>query len=220
MAERFTRTTQNRMGAIPCGFESHLAHMNRNLLAYMIGVAIGDGNLSNPNGRATRLRITCDAEYPKLAEKIKNSIKSLLPNNKVSVIYRHKNYFDISCYSNRWEEILRWHVGKGSKIAQNVSIPNWINGKATYKINCLRGLLETDGSIYNDRGYRMVMFTTAIPKLARDVYDIIKSLGFTSHIYKIDRKNNSYNFKQKPIYHIRVSKNVERFLNLIKPEKI
>ncbi len=26
MAEWSTRTTQNRMGAIPCGFESHLAH--------------------------------------------------------------------------------------------------------------------------------------------------------------------------------------------------
>jgi len=44
------------------------------LLAYVVGVALGDGNLSNPNGRATRLRITCDAKYPRLARKIARSL--------------------------------------------------------------------------------------------------------------------------------------------------
>ena len=39
------------------------------LRAYVIGLAIGDGGLSNPNGRAVRLRITCDIKYPLLIEK-------------------------------------------------------------------------------------------------------------------------------------------------------
>jgi hypothetical protein len=39
------------------------------LQAYVIGLAIGDGNLSNPNGRAIRLRISCDTNYPHLLEK-------------------------------------------------------------------------------------------------------------------------------------------------------
>ena len=30
VAERFTRTTQNRMGLRPCGFESHRAHQLNN----------------------------------------------------------------------------------------------------------------------------------------------------------------------------------------------
>jgi hypothetical protein len=36
------------------------------LQTYVIGLAIGDGNLSNPNGRAVRLRIACDTKFPAL----------------------------------------------------------------------------------------------------------------------------------------------------------
>jgi tRNA dimethylallyltransferase len=35
-------------------------------LAYVIGLAIGDGGITNPNGRAYRLRITCDKKYPRI----------------------------------------------------------------------------------------------------------------------------------------------------------
>lgn len=41
-------------------------HPDSELHAYVIGVAIGDGNLSNPNGRAVRLRVTWDTKYPAL----------------------------------------------------------------------------------------------------------------------------------------------------------
>ena len=40
------------------------------LQAYVIGLAIGDGDLSNPNGRAVRLRITCGSQYPALIAKV------------------------------------------------------------------------------------------------------------------------------------------------------
>jgi len=192
---------------------------DRNLQAYVIGLAIGDGNLSNPNRRAVRLRITCDKKYPILLKKIKTSIHLLLPQNKVSTVDR-KGCVDISVFSNHLEKILGWYSKGGSKFIQNVSIPNWIKESDNYKINCLKGLIETDGSIYFDRGYKMVMFSTIIPKLAADTVEIIKSLGFYPHLYKIERKNNKYNFNQQPIYRIRISKNVTDFLDLIKPEKI
>lgn len=53
----------------------------KKVLAYIVGVALGDGNLSNPNGRAVRLRITCDAKYPLLSQKIIANLKILLPKN-------------------------------------------------------------------------------------------------------------------------------------------
>ena len=46
-------------------------HADPQLQAYVVGVAIGDGNLSNPNGRAVRLRITCDKKYPALIARIR-----------------------------------------------------------------------------------------------------------------------------------------------------
>ena len=57
-------------------------HPDSELHAYVIGVAIGDGNLSNPNGRATRLRITCDTSYPAFTAKIRSALERLLPENK------------------------------------------------------------------------------------------------------------------------------------------
>jgi intein/homing endonuclease len=187
--------------------------LHSSLLAYVVGVALGDGNLSNPNGRATRLRITCDLKYPKLIQKIRTSLATLLPKNKVSIVGKSGNCLDISCYSNRWEGLLGWYAKKGSKLIQNVSIPIWIKTNHEYKINCLRGLIETDGSIYMDRIYRTVMFTNASLNLAKDVLEIIISLGFKPRFYTSNRNGRN------KIYRIRIATNVAGFLELVKPEK-
>lgn len=189
---------------------------DKNLLAYIIGIALGDGNLSNPNGRSTRLRVTCDNKYPLLIQKIVKSIQILLPNNKVSIIYRKDNCVDISSYSNYWESILGWQVGSGSKLQQNVSIPSWIFKCDEHKIACLKGLIETDGSVYTDRGYKTVMFVSSIPNLARDVLTLIESLGFSPRVYQVS--NSSSHISKR--YNIRLSRAVDKFLEIISPEKI
>ncbi len=71
-------------------------------LAFVVGVALGDGNLSNPNGRAVRLRVTCDVKYKRVIEDIQSAIAVLMPHNKVSIIKRTENCVDVSCYSNHW----------------------------------------------------------------------------------------------------------------------
>jgi len=189
--------------------------MDKVTLAYVIGLAIGDGNLSNPNGRAVRLRITCDTKYPALIKKIIKSIQEILPENKVSMINRAKTYIDISCYSNKWENLLGWKAKNGSKFIQKVNIPDWIKNERKFKIACLRGLFETDGAIYSDRGYQMAILTTVIPSLAKSVEEIISSLGFAPHKYKINPKHNSPTKNIKTTYHIRISKDASKFIKLI-----
>ncbi len=184
------------------------------LLAYVIGLALGDGTLSN-HIRTVRLRITCDIRYPRLIKKIRRSVQALLPNNKVSIVRRPENCVDISCYSNHWEGILGWRAGRGSKIDQKVSVPSWIKDSDQSKVHCLRGLIETDGSIYVDRGYPMVMFTSVIPQLARDVHVMMLSLDFASRFYEIERTE----YPHRPVYHVRLSKKVPDFLALVRPEK-
>ncbi len=179
----------------------------------MIGVALGDGNLSNPNGRATRLRVTCDARYPHLARKIARAVRFLLPRNRVTFVSKRSNCLDVSCYSNHWEALLGWHVGGGTKIVQRVSIPSWIKERRDYAIPCLRGLLETDGSIYVDRGYPMVMFVNACESLAADVAEILVSLGFAPRTYVVTKNRG------RPIYHVRLSKHVLEFTALVRPRK-
>ncbi len=212
------------MGAIPCRFDSDQRHMSfyrtmplnpdKNLQAYIIGLAVGDGNLSNQSGRAVRLRISCDDKYPNLRNKIISSLKLLLPQNGVGTVKRKSNCTDVYVHSNHLENLLGWKALNGSKFSQNVSIPEWILENTDYKIKCLKGLIETDGSIYIDRGYKMVIFSTIIEKLANSVQDMILSLGFKPHKYKIPQKIGA-KFK----YQVRLSKSVDKFLDLVKPEK-
>lgn len=176
-------------------------------LAYIIGVALGDGNLSNPNRRAVRLRVTCDKKYPALISRIEKTIQQLLPNNKVSRVNSGANYLNISCYSNQWEQWLGWFVGRGSKIEQNVGVPAWIKHRDDYSLACLRGLFETDGSIYVDRGYVMVNFTNVIPRLANEVQRMLIGHGFKPHLYVIAST------KRRTKYIIRISKEVHVFLS-------
>lgn len=185
----------------------------KNHLAYIIGVALGDGNLSNPNKRAVRLRITCDTKYKGIIENIIRSIKIIFPENKVSIVKRKGNCVDISCYSNKWEPLLGWKSNLGSKYNQKVSVPKWIKTNKKFIPLCLKGLFETDGSIYLDRKYKMANFVTVIPTLADDVATMIKKIGFNPNIQSLH-----YNYKKTKIT-IRISKNVEKFIGLTKIRK-
>lgn len=120
---------------------------------------------------------------------------------------------DISCYSNHWEQLLGWRVDRGSKITQGVSIPTWIKERKEYVVPCLRGLFETDGSIYVDRGYPMAMFANACEPLAHDVAEALTTLGFRPRIYRVDKN------RRRAIYRVRLSRNVPEFVTLVRPRK-
>lgn len=196
------------------GFDSPPGHimdstyLYKKKLAYIVGVAIGDGNLSNPNGRAVRLRVTCDKKYPELIIEISKHLQYLFPKNMVSLVDR-KGCMDISVYSNKLEDLLGWKAKGGSKAKQNVTIPSWILKSKTYTKECLRGLLQSDGSIYNDRGYTMINFTTIIPDLADQVHKLILDLGYKNQLRKaITPKSLKYV--------IRISKETDLFIKEIK----
>ncbi|MCX6703515.1 MAG: hypothetical protein NTV02_02425 [Candidatus Zambryskibacteria bacterium] len=148
---------------------------DKKLRAYIIGLALDNGNLSNSNGRAVRLRITCDKKYPELYLHVQESLKKLLPNNIVSLVDRpNEGCLDVSCYSNSLEDILGWKAKGGSKYNQDVKIPNWILEDQDFTKECLRGLVQTDGCIYTDRGYLMVNITSSITPLAENIITAIK----------------------------------------------
>lgn len=180
----------------------------RDAWAYLIGVALGDGNLSNPNGRAVRLRITCDAKYPRLAHDIAGALKIALPDNSVAFVFpsRKTTYFNISVYSNELVTWMPWKVGRGTKENQCAHVPRWIFRNPRYIRYCLRGLLQTDGSIYRDRGYLMVNFTNNIFELALDVAEVIHALGY------IPRTSKAKNPSGKIKYTVRVARDTERLI--------
>lgn len=181
------------------------APTKRELQAYIIGVSLGDGNLSCPNGRAARLRITCDIAYPLVGKEIKSALHVLFPKNKVSYVRRSDNCFDISIYSNKLNDLLPWKLGRGTKIEQHAHVPDWILREKKYSLACLRGLIQTDGYVYTDRGYKMMQFVSCTEELSQDVFTIISDLGYAPRMYKIPTRTL---FK----YVVRLSKNTNDFL--------
>jgi hypothetical protein len=160
--------------------------------------------------RQTRLRVTCDNSYPLLIKEIRRSLQQVFPNNSVAISAGQKaTYCNVSVYSNKLDDYLPWVVGKGSKCVQNISVPNWILTNKKYSISCLRGLLQTDGSIYTDRGYLMVNFTNNIEALAQNVESMIQKLGYQPHTYKTMQRTGNYK------YTVRLSRNVRAFISEI-----
>ena len=182
------------------------------LRAYVVGVALGDGNLSNPNGRAVRLRITCDTAYLRLIESICAALRKLLPENKISVHNQKGNCVYVSCYSDHWEKLLGWRASGGSKAKQKIRVPHWVMNRRNTMISCLKGLVETDGPVYFDRGYQMVNFTSNVKYLINDVYSLFSELGYQPNLY-------SRRIRTGTKYTIRLSKNVPDFLAEFKPLK-
>jgi hypothetical protein len=89
---------------------------NKELLAYIVGVAIGDGNLSRVS-EAIRLRITCDTKYPFVIANTRTALQNIFPDNKVSIVYREKTCNDkfghtIRISKNTEEFIKLTHVSK------------------------------------------------------------------------------------------------------------
>ena len=183
----------------------------KKVLAYIVGIALGDGNISNPNGRAIRLRVTCDTKYPKLKNEIVKNLQVLLPANKVSTIHRKESYCDVSVYSNKFTQWLPWKSGNGSKVSQNARVPRWILRRPVFIRECLRGLLQTDGSIYQDRGYLMVNFTNRIPALANDVFSMIQRLGFSPTFHKLNVGRVKYT--------VRLARDTGRFVRYLQFSK-
>ena len=173
-----------------------------------MGVALGDGNLSK-SSRATRLRISCDNKYPKLIGKISSALSELFKDNIVSQYHRKDNCTDVYVYSNKLENILGWTATDGSKYMQNVRVPSWVFYNKEFMKNCLRGLIETDGSVYKDRKYLYVNFTTINHGLSQDVQIIISNLGYSSSTQSSVQKNG------KRIFVTRVCKNSLRFIKEI-----
>lgn len=179
-------------------------------LAYVVGVALGDGNLSCPNKRATRLRVTCDARYESVAQEIASALQKLFPHNKVSKVNGPKStYFNISVYSNKLNQYIPWKVGGGSKYKQNAQVPKWIFNERDYIRACLLGLLQTDGSIYLDRGYKMINFTNNISGLTENVKTMMESLGYRPRIYTAKQKSGILK------HTVRLSRGVEDFISEI-----
>lgn len=158
-------------------------------LAEFIGIMIGDGTVSTYHIGIT-LNATDDAEYAIFVTKLIKKLFGVHPK-----IYKRKGKNAIAITVARKLLVEYLHLlglPIGNKIKQGLDIPRWILNNPEFAKACLRGLMDTDGSVFTHvyrskmktYRYKKISFTSASPALLVSVQQILTQNNIRSHISK------------------------------------
>lgn len=152
--------------------------------AEFLGVLFGDGYVSRYQTGIT-LDSKTDREY---AEYLKSAIEK---NFDISVTMRFRKNaraLDLIISSVSFcGQMIRLGMPLGSKLANGIRIPSWILRSEPYLKAFIRGLFDTDGTIYLERKsikgkeyrYLGMAITSASPNFLYDIASALKSLGLS-----------------------------------------
>lgn len=163
-------------------------------LAELIGIILGDGNIHIFKGKKSTsyiLRIAGDSNKDKeyLINYVKPLCDSLFELDSKIIKHKSANELFVNVNSKKVVEFLL-SVGMcaGNKIMNQVTIPSWIYGENKLLKACIRGLVDTDGSVYELKphwpGIWQICFTNKNQKLMNDFRNALIKLDIgCSKIY-------------------------------------
>ena len=137
-AQYAERTAQN---CEPC---AHIDTVPAGPYAYLLGLYLGDGCLSEMHRAVYRLRITLDKKYPGIIDECRRAAAFVLPN-KVGVIDR-PGCLEVYSDSKHWSCLFPQH-GRGPKHLRPIVLSAWQHDIAMrhFPYLLLRGLIHSDG---------------------------------------------------------------------------
>lgn len=182
-----------------------------NFLAEFCGIIIGDGCLYNKSNNYLIMisghPINDREYYDQLIKEIKN-----ISQNKIRLKLHQKSLRlilqDKKLYNFFVNDLSMEYNGKKT---YNVYIPKLISRNNIYKKRCLRGIFDTDGSVFtsNKKGspnYPCIEITTVSERLAKNIFNILNDMKFRVRIRKYKPKGgincfrislNGYNMIKK-----------------------
>ena len=151
-------------------------------LAEFIGIMMGDGGISRYQVIVT-LHHLDDLEYSGFVGKLMKKLFGTEPR-----VYTSLKYSVNDLVISRRELVEFLHglgLPVGNKIQQKIDIPIWIKNEKRFSIACLRGLMDTDGSViihsYRSKGkpysYKKLSFCSHSKPLQISVAKILADLG-------------------------------------------
>lgn len=146
-------------------------------LSEFLGVILGDGHLDKKT-----LTITGNYDEKEHYYYLMKKIKRLF--NLDSKILKLKNQNGMQLRINS-TELIKYLLDNsfvlGNKIENKESLPKWIFEKEEFVCGALRGLLDTDGGIYQkQKKYKraIIEFQTESPHIRKDLFELIEKAGF------------------------------------------
>jgi len=161
-------------------------------LAEFVGIVIGDGGISK-----RQITVTLNCKTDKLYSIfVGNLIRKLFKVKPSIYIRKDESVISIVVSRTRLVSFCK-SIGLkiGNKLEQNLDIPEWIKGDKNFEISCIKGLIDTDGCVFNECHrikekkycYPKLSFTSYSKKLCFSVFKIFEKLGF---VPKIRNKRN------------------------------
>jgi hypothetical protein len=137
---RFTDTDPDG----PCAFCRYIRDLTEPSYAYLLGLYLGDGCISEYPRQVYRLRIVQDTKYPSLIHQCAIAMYWVIPN-KVGLVKQH-GCTEIGSYSKHWPCLFPQH-GKGPKFKRPIVLEPWQRWVAVERHPelLLRGLFHSDG---------------------------------------------------------------------------
>ena len=195
-------------------------------IAELVCIILGDGHIhkkgekkyTNSEVRISLNRVK-EKEYVKYVKGLIERIFRTVPKE-----YPRKGSdgIDIRLYGIKYVKFfLERGLFTGNKKYNQVRVPNWIKSEKIFVIKGLKGLFDTDGSVYvatRDKTIHL-NFRNASKPLAKDFKDMCSLLDIrTGKVgFNISRKNN----KDSKGYFVQIQSrsNVKKFLEIIQPER-
>lgn len=160
-------------------------------LAEFIGILLGDGSIT-----PYHVNVTLSSEekpYIKYVQEILEKLFGVVPK-----IYKHKHSKAVDIIVNRRllvDFCQEFGFQMGNKVKHQVDMPKWIKENRTFSIECIRGLVDTDGCFFYHNytvnkkrySYLKIAFTSASHPLVLSVSGILINLGFNVRISKNQR---------------------------------
>jgi hypothetical protein len=115
--------------------------------AYLLGMYLGDGCISDHGRGVFRLRITLDAAYPRIVAECATALEGVAPGKRAYVHRRRdQRSAEVSSYWKHWPCLFPQH-GAGPKHARRIVLAEWQRQTVARQIErFIRGLVHSDGT--------------------------------------------------------------------------
>lgn len=167
--------------------EIALPHKSR-ALAELVGIILGDGGVRSKYQLTITFNGETDREYARYIGKL---IKELFHIDFRVQKRRGNKGADIVVSSVNFVEFLRTvGIQDGNKVRKQVGFPEWIMQDPEFQRACVRGLMDTDGSLYSHRyksynkyyEYLKLCFTNCSRPLLQSVYLVLTNSGIKASL--------------------------------------
>jgi len=196
-------------------------------LAEMIGIILGDGHLSITNKNHYRLSIFFSIKEKRYINYVRNLMEiNFMIRPQFNEIFRKNGSYALLRITNK--DIVYVLISKGlkagNKLKNQVGVPYWIKFNQKFMISCLRGLIDTDGTISPVSLFKTITihFSNASLPLVRDFKEMCEYLGVrTSKIIGPIKKLSKITgrISKQYVVSIQAKDQVKKFIEVIQPKK-